>query len=110
MNIEKLAQIADEFVIKLAEHHYEDNAPEDKRADDIKWITPEERQAIKDCGTEPTLKPHNPPSSVASEKTWDRAKKVTKKYWKNYKEPWAVVYSVYRKMHGKPKKKKSSKG
>ena len=101
----KVAELAEQFIEKIAAHHYEEQAPEDKKAEDIKWITEEERRLIKDNGTDSTFKPHNPPASVASEKTWDRAKKVTKKYWKNYKEPWAVVYHVYRQMHGKPKKK-----
>lgn len=109
MSFAKVAELAEQFAVKLAEHHYEDNAPEDKKAEDIKWITKEERQAIKDCGTNPTLKPHNPPGSIASEKTWDKAKKAVKKYWKKYDEPWAVVYHVYRNMGGKPKKKSKKK-
>jgi hypothetical protein len=107
MSFTKVAELAEQFAIKLAEHDYQEKAPEDKKAEDIKWITEEERKLIKENGTNPTFKPHNPPASVASEKTWDRAKKVTKKYWKNYKEPWAVVYHVYKNMGGKkPKKKK----
>lgn len=107
MSFVKVCQLAEQFIEKIAEHHYEDHAPEDKKAEDIKWITEEERKLIKENGTNSTFKPHNPPSSVASEKTWDRAKKVTKKYWKNYKEPWAVVYHVYQRMGGKKPKKKS---
>jgi hypothetical protein len=109
MSFAKAAELAEQFIEKIAVHHYEEHAPEDKKAEDIDWITEEERKLIKENGTDPTFKPHNPPASVASEKTWDRAKKVTKKYWKNYKTPWAVVYHVYQQMGGKkPKKKKSS--
>jgi hypothetical protein len=51
-------------------------------------------------------KAHNPPNSVASEKTWNRAKKAVKKHWKKYDELWAVIHYVYQQMGGKPKKKK----
>lgn len=106
MSFVEVAKLAEQFAIKLAEHHYEERAPEDKRAEDIKWCSEEERRLIKENGTDPTFKPHNPPGSIASEKTWDKAKKAVKKYWKKYDEPWAVVYSVYENMGGKPKKKK----
>lgn len=109
MSFAKVAELAEQFAVKLAEHHYEDHAPEDKKAEDIKWITEEERHLIKENGTSPTFKPHNPPGSIASEKTWDKAKKAVKKYWKKYDEPWAVVYHVYRNMGGKPKKKSKKK-
>jgi hypothetical protein len=105
MSFKRVAELAEEFAIKLAEHHYQEHAPEDKKAEDIKWITDEERRLIKENGTDPTFKPHNPPGSVASEKTWDKAKKAVKKYWKKYDEPWAVVFDVYQKMGGKTKKK-----
>ena len=109
MSFEKVAELAEEFTVKIAERHYEDNAPEDVTADDISWIDEETRREIKENGKNDEYKPfdkvHNPPGAIASEKTWDRAKKAVKKYWKKYKEPWAVVYDVYRKMGGKPKKK-----
>lgn len=109
MSFAKVAELAEEFVIKVAEHHYEDHEPEACKAEDIKWVDEETRKEIKNNGTNPTYKPHNPPGQIASEKTWDRAKKAVKKYWKKYDEPWAVVYDVYRKMGGKPKKKSKKK-
>jgi hypothetical protein len=113
MSLEKISQLADEFVIKLAEHKYAEQAPTDIKADDLDWIDEETRQEIKQNGKKEEYKPfdksHNPPGAVASEKTWNRAKKSVKKYWKNYDEPWAVVYDVYRKMGGKPKKKSKKK-
>lgn len=109
MSFEKVAELAEEFVIKIAERHYEDNAPEDVTADDITWVDEETRKEIKNNGKNDKYLPHNPPGAIASEKTWDKAKKAVKKYWKKYKEPWAVVYDVYRKMGGKPKKKSKKK-
>lgn len=109
MSFEKVAELAEEFMIKIAERHYEDNAPEDVKADDLTWLDAGERWLIKQNGTNDKFLPHNPPPVISSEKTWDKAKKAVKKYWKKYKEPWAVVYDVYRKMGGKTKKKKSKK-
>ena len=105
MSLQKISQLADEFVIKLAEEHYETNAPKDVKSKDITWITPEEHRLIKENGTNPVFLPHNPPSSVANEAIWNKAKKAVKKHWKKYDEPWAVVYDVYYKMGGKKKKK-----
>lgn len=113
MSFEKVAELAEEFMVKIAEHHYEGHEPEDCKASDLKWIDEETRKEIRENGTNEEYKPfdksHNPPGAIASEKTWDRAKKAVKKYWKKYKEPWAVVFSVYQKMGGKAKKKKSKK-
>ena len=100
MSFEKIAELAEDFVIKIAERHYEDNAPEDVKAKDIRWVDEETRQEIKNNSKNPKYLPHNPPGAIASEKTWDKAKKAVKKYWKKYDEPWAVVYDVYRKMGG----------
>lgn len=113
MSFAKVAELADEFLVKLAERHYEDNAPEDCKAKDLTWIDDETRREIRENGKKdeyiPFDKPHNPPGAIADEKTWKRAKKAVKKYWKKYDEPWAVVYDVYRKMGGKPKKKSKKK-
>lgn len=110
MNFQKIEELAQEFQVKLA---LKDEAPPNVRAKDIKWIDEETRQEIKDNGKNheyiPHDKSHNPPGAIASEKTWDKAKKAVKKYWKKYDEPWAVVYHVYENMGGKPKKKKKSK-
>jgi hypothetical protein len=109
MSFDKVADLADDYLAKIAARHYEDNAPLDVKSEDLTWLDPGERWLIKQNGTNDKYLPHNPPGVVASEKTWDRAKKSVKKYWKKYDEPWAVVYDVYRKMGGKLKKKKSKK-
>lgn len=112
MSLQKLAELAEEFAIKIAEDHYGRNEPKDVKAKDLDWIDEQTRQEITQNGTSeeyiPFDKSHNPPGAVASEKTWNRAKKAVKPYWKKYKEPWAVVMDIYKKMNGKMKKKKSS--
>ena len=109
-SFDKIAQLAEEFIVKIAEHQYEDQAPKDVKADELTWLDVETRQEVKANGTDevyqPSDKPHNPPSVVANEKIWNRAKKAVKPYWKKYKEPWATVMHVYREMHGKFKKRK----
>lgn len=47
------------------------------------------------------------PSWVANGALWIRAKKLLKKYWKKYKEPYGALVNLYRNMGGKKKKKKS---
>lgn len=108
MTFQKICRLADYLTIKIAEHQYQDQPPENVKASDIDWVDPETQQTIRDNGKNDKYLPHNPPGAIADEKIWDRAKKVVKKYWKKYEEPWAVVYDVYRKMGGKPKKKKKS--
>lgn len=49
------------------------------------------------------------PSFIADPKIWQRAKKVTKKYWKNYENKYPVIVHVYEQMGGKIKKKKKKK-
>lgn len=89
MSLQKIAELAEEFAIKIAEYKYENEAPQDVKSADIGWLDD---------------------NSAIDEKTWSRAKKVVKKYWKKYDEPWAVVYDVYRRMGGGTKKtKKKSK-
>lgn len=101
MTFDKVAELAKEFTIKIAEHQYEDKAPADKKASDF---SPEEESFINSL----SKKDNNQAQDVndIDEKIWKRAKKAVKKYWKGYDEPWAVVYDVYRKMGGKPQKKK----
>ena len=105
-NVDRIAQMVDEFLVSIAESE----EPQDVKAKDLDWIDEETRKEIRENGKKeeyiPFDKSHNPPGAIASEKTWNRAKKAVKKYWKGYEEPWAVVYDVYRKMGGKPKKKK----
>lgn len=109
MSFDKVAELADEYLVKIAEKHYENNAPLDIKSDDLSWLDAGERWLVKQNGKNDKFLPHNPPSTIASEKIWDKAKKSVKKYWKKYEEPWAVVYDVYRKMGGKKKKKKVKK-
>lgn len=112
-SIEKLAELAEKYVVKIAEQHYADKAPPNVKADDLDWIDEETRKEIKSNGKNHEYKPfdksHNPPGAISSEKTWDKAKKAVKKYWKKYDEPWAVVYHVYKNMGGKTKKKSKKK-
>jgi len=101
MSFEKVAALAEEFVIKIAEYQLSSKAPAAKKASDF---SPEEEAFINSL----SKKDNNQAQDVndIDEKVWKRAKKAVKKYWKGYDEPWAVVYDVYRKMGGKPKKKK----
>jgi hypothetical protein len=101
MSFEKVAELAEEFTIKIAENQYADKAPTDKKASDF---SPEEASFIKSLSKQDNNQAQD--QNNIDEKTWKRAKKVVKKYWKKYDEPWAVVYDVYRKMGGKPTKKK----
>lgn len=128
MSLEKMTELAEKFTIKLAEHQYEEQAPEDVKASDIIGISQEELNFINKMADihylipkKPSLKErsqlkgHGPSNllvddnAVVDEKIWQRAKKVVKKYWNKYDEPWAVVYDVYRKMGGKSKKSKKKK-
>jgi hypothetical protein len=104
MSLEKIAELAKEFIIKIAENQYENTPPADKKASDF---SPEEESFINSL----SKKDNNQVQDVneIDEKTWKRAKKAVKKYWGNYKEPWAVVYSVYKDMGGKSKKKSKKK-
>lgn len=101
MSFQKIAELAEEFQIKLAEYQYSDKAPADKKASDF---SSEEAAFINSL----SKKDNNQAQDIneIDEKVWKRAKKAVKKYWKHYQEPWAVVYDVYRKMGGKPQKKK----
>lgn len=113
MSFNKVCELADRFQVKLAEHKYEKEAPPNVKADDLEGIDEQTRSEIKFNAKSPEYQPfdktHNPPGAVGSEKTWDRAKKAVKKYWKGYDEPWAVVMHVYQNMGGKSKKRKKKK-
>ena len=112
-DLEKLAELAEQFLIKIAEHHYEENAPPNVKADDLDWIDDQTRAEIKFNGKSPIYQPfdksHNPPSMIADEKIWNRAKKVIKKYWHQYEEPWATTMHIYKSMGGKIHHKKKHK-
>ena len=101
MSFEKVAELAEEFTMKIAEHQYADKAPADKKASDF---SPEEASFIKSLSKNDNNQVQD--VNLIDEKVWKRAKKAVKKYWKGYDEPWPVVYDVYRKMGGKPAKKK----
>lgn len=45
----------------------------------------------------------NPPSWIADEATWEKAKKAVEPRWAEYDEPYAVVAHVYESMGGKTK-------
>jgi hypothetical protein len=108
MSFTKIAELAEQFIAKIAAH--EGQEPEDVKAKDLDWLDEQSRAEIKFNGKseeyQPFDKSHNPPSTILDKKLWSRAKKTVKKYWKRYDEPWAVVYDVYRKMGGKAKKAK----
>ena len=42
----------------------------------------------------------NPPSWIADEDIWEKAKAAVKPKWDDYDEPYAVVSAVYRRMGG----------
>lgn len=107
-----VSDLADEFIIRLAEYKYASEAPPNVSVDDLEGLDEQTRVEIKyndkhkNTEYKPFDKPHNPPSAIKSEKTWNRAKKAVKPYFKGYDEPWAVTMHVYQQMHGKGKKKK----
>jgi hypothetical protein len=104
MSLEKVAELAKEFQIKLAEQQYATKAPADKKASDF---SSEEESFINSISKKDNNQAKD--ELELDEKTWKRAKKAVKKYWKKYDEPWAVVYDVYRKMGGKAAKKSKKK-
>lgn len=105
MSFEKVAKLADEFVIKLAEHYYDNHEPQDVKPHELDWLDETIKQELlANKDNEEYIS--SDIQSVDDEKTWKRAKKAIKPYWKKYENPWAIVYSVYQKMlKGKKKKK-----
>lgn len=113
MSFKKIAELADEFAIKLVERQYEEQAPDDVKANDLDALAAADIAALS-LKERSQMKGHGPSNLLADdnevdEKIWQRAKKTVKKYWNKYDEPWAVVYDVYRKMGGKSKKKSKKK-
>lgn len=100
----KIAELAEQFVIKIAENQYEIKAPPDKKASDF---SPEERNFINHIAKQDENGAQD--ELDLDDKIWKKAKKAVKKYWKKYEEPYAVVYHVYKNMGGKPAKKKKKK-
>jgi hypothetical protein len=82
--------------------------PPNVKAEDIKELTEDERELLRMNGTREKFLPHNPPS-WAEKRGWDRAKKIVKKYWSHYKDPWSTVADLYFKLGYKKKKSKKSK-
>ena len=99
-----MAELAVEFQIKLAENKYEKEAPPDKKASDF---SPEEASFIRSLSKADNNQAQD--ENDLDEKTWKRAKKAVKPYWKKYEEPYAVTMYVYKRMGGKSKKKKGKK-
>ena len=108
-SLSKISNLADEFIIKIAEYQCANYAPPDVDPDNLDWIDEETRQEIKYNQNNneyiPFDKTHNPPGMIADEKTWNRAKKAVKPYAKKYKNRWAVTFAIYKMMHGRIKKK-----
>jgi hypothetical protein len=114
MSLDRIAELAELFQIKLAEQEYSDHKPEDVKVGDLDWIDEQTRAEIRENGKKeeylPFDKDHNPPGIIADEKTWKRAKKAVKPYWRKYETPWAVVFDIYKnKMHGKIRKRTKKK-
>lgn len=100
MSIHDLTELADKFVVKIAEMQMTD-----LRASDLHWLEPEDQKELTNWGHDYPAK-GNPSGWIANESIWEKAKKAVRKSWKKYKEPYAVVADVYKKMGGKVKKKK----
>jgi hypothetical protein len=100
MSSEKLNHLVDEFIVKIAEMQMTD-----LRATDLHWLEPKDQKELSDWGHDyPAV--GNPSAWIADEDIWNKAKKAVRKSWKKYKEPYAVIADVYKKMGGKVKKKK----
>jgi hypothetical protein len=108
MGFKKVSELAEEFAIKVAEHHYSEREPKSIRAKDLTFLDKEERDYVARMGKN-WDSPLNPPPWVADKKTWERAKKAVKPYWKKQEEPFGTTAFIYRQMGGKIKKKKKSK-
>lgn len=101
MSIE-LLKLATIFAIKVA-------LSSNITADDLE-LNNEDREYIRGMGKSYDEPNHpNPPSFIASEKTWKREKKILKKRWKKYDQPYAVLTDLYEKLGGKFKSKKRKK-
>lgn len=110
---ERMLKLAEMFEVKLAIYAAEEAKKlpfKNVTSEQLTQLTTEERAEVRAQGQNeeyrPFNKPHNPPSWVANEAIWNKAKKAVKPYKKNYKEPWSVISHVYFNMHGQKKKKK----
>jgi hypothetical protein len=105
MDIELISQLVIEYLTKVAEM----KPPKEVKCSELKELTPDERAELKGWGYEFHPK-GNPPSWVAEPKKWARAKKIMKRYWKKYEEPFGSVAALYLgNFKGKTKHKKKSK-
>jgi hypothetical protein len=110
-----ISDLAEEFIIKLAEYKYANEPPPEAKLEDLEGIDEQTRAEIKfndkhkNEEYQPFDKAHNPPGGVSSEKTWNRAKKAVKPYWSKYKNPWSTVVKVFKDMGGTFKKRKQKK-
>jgi hypothetical protein len=102
MDIELISQLVFEYLTKIAET----KPPKDIKCHELKELTPSEQSQLKEWGHE--FHPvGNPPSWVAEPKKWARAKKIMKRYWKKYDEPFGPVAALYLgNFKGKKKRKK----
>ena len=100
-SVENIIKLAFLYSIKVAMH-------QNLCAKDLDFLDADEKGYVEKMGKDMDS-PMNPPPFVADKKVWQKAKKVTKKYWKKYDEPYAVVLDVYKNMGGKIKKKKKGK-
>src|SRR5476651_758721 len=102
MSFNRIATLAEEFILKIAEHQYANTAPKDVKAKDLDWIDEQTRQEIiankNNEEYRPFDKAHNPPGIIADEKIWNRAKKIVKPYAKKYENKWAVIFNIYKKL------------
>ena len=113
MSTRELIKLAEVFENKLwleANGRKKTEAPPEANLTELaKVLDPREMALIKINDEYDDYYPHNPPASVASEKTWNRAKKLIKRYWKKYKSPWGAVFQLYLDLGGKLKKPKKRK-
>lgn len=89
---------------RMSIEHIVKAAEEFDKSVNLSQLNQDERDLLSLHGKHHKLLPHNPPAWVASEKTWDKAKKLVKRRWKKYSEPWSTVADLYFKLGGKKKK------
>jgi hypothetical protein len=91
------------FSIKVAMH-------QDISADDLDFLDDHQKGYIRMLGKD-VNSPYNPPPFVPKQDKakWQRAKKIVKKHWKRYKDPYAIVTFLYHDQFGGRIKKRKSK-
>lgn len=92
MSFVKVCQVAENFIVKLAQIKLEN----------LDWIEPKIKEDNDEYFASDELdKPYILDSAI-----WERAKKVVQPYAKNYKNKWSVIFRIYKKMKGRVKQKK----